>query len=285
MHKSWSAPGDGEWVPIVDKRHPDDDTRMLKTLLHPDRSRSWAELFVVAIDLSRVDVHSVAGYQEPKSEAPEAEKYVRHAKIPKKHHTQLLAAFNGGFMTEHGGYGMFIDGITLVPPKEKACTLAMLKDGSFDIGAWTNLEARKDKMLWYRQAPNCMYEDGEMHPLLKVESIRRWGATLDGNTVIRRSAVGLNKARSILYVGISNHTNARVMAEGMHHAGAATVAQLDVNWSYPKFVLYEPSTEGAELNAVALAGGFEFSEGEYVRERAMRDFFYITKKSQKETAN
>ena len=83
---------------------------------------------------------------------------------------------------------------------------------------------------------------------------------------------------NILYVGISNHTNAKVMAEGMRHAGATTVAQLDVNWSYPKFVLYEPKGKDGQLIAVALAEGFEFSESEYIRERAMRDFFYLTRK-------
>jgi hypothetical protein len=220
----------------------------------------------------------VAGYQEPKSDKPEAKDYERVAKIPTKHHAALLAAFNGGFMTEHGAYGMKIDGITLVDPIDKGCTLAKFEDGSFGIGQWTNIKQRADDMTWFRQAPNCMYEKGEMHPLLKLKDIRHWGATLDGETVIRRSAVGLNEAGNIMYVGISNHTNARVMAEGMRHAGAVTVAQLDVNWSYPKFVLYEPRKSSKELVAVALAEGFEFSEDIYIRERAMRDFFYVTRK-------
>ena len=281
VHERWSAPGDGQWVAIVDARHPDDDARMMKTLLHPDKNRSWAELFVVALDLSRVDVHAVAGYQEPKSDKPEAKDYKRVAKISPQHHANLLAAFNGGFMTEHGGYGMKIDGITLVDPKDKGCTLAKFEDGSFAVAQWKHMKQRLSDMIWYRQAPNCMYERGEMHELLRLENIRHWGATLDGDTVIRRSAVGLDEAGDIMYVGISNHTTARVMAEGMHHAGAFTVAQLDVNWSYPKFVLYEPKADNGKLIAVALAAGFEFSEDIYIRERSMRDFFYITRKERK----
>jgi hypothetical protein len=219
-------------------------------------------------------VHAVAGYQEPKSDKPEAKDYKRVAKIPEKHHALLLAAFNGGFMTEHGGYGMKIDGITLVDPKDKGCTLARFRDGSFAVAKWTNIERRESEMLWYRQAPNCMYENGEMHPALKLKDIRDWGATVD--------AVGINRAGDTLYVGISNHTNARVMADGMHHAGAVTVAQLDVNWSYPKFVLFEPDEKSKQLVAVALAQGFEFSPGIYLRERAMRDFFYVTRKAPSE---
>jgi len=278
VHKAWEAPGDGVWLPIVDAQHPNDEVRLLKTLLHPDKNRSWADLFVVAVDLRRVEVHPMAGYQEPKSDKPEAATYVRKAKIPQSDHANLLGAFNGGFMTEHGHYGMRLDGITFVDPKDKACTLCQYKDQSLGIGPWTALKARESEMLWYRQAPNCMYVDGEIHPLLQAANVRHWGATLDGDTVIRRSAVGMGPDANVLYVGISNHTNAKVMAEGMRHAGATTVAQLDVNWSYPKFVLYEPKGKDGQLIAVALAEGFEFSENEYIRERAMRDFFYLTRK-------
>jgi hypothetical protein len=68
----------------------------------------------------------------------------------------------------------------------------------------------------------------------------------------------------------------------MHHAGAVHVAQLDVNWSYPKFLLYEPGEGGPERKAVALAKGFEFDENEYIRKRSLRDFFYLTRKSKKQ---
>src|SRR5690606_28946328 len=80
----------------------------------------------------------------------------------------------------------------------------------------------------------------------------------------------------ILYVGISNHTTAKVMAAGMFHAGAASVAQMDVNWSYPKFVTYELHKDDL-LYPVALADGFEFSDKLYLRERSMRDFFYLAR--------
>ena len=94
--------------------------------------------------------------------------------------------------------------------------------------------------------------------------------------------IGINPARDILYVSITNHTNARVLADGMRHAGATEVAQLDVNWSYPKFVLFEPKTPGGPRKAVALAAGFEFSEDEYIRKKARRDFFYLMRKKPSE---
>jgi hypothetical protein len=193
-----------------------------------------------------------------------------------------LAAFNGGFMTEHGSYGMHLDGVTLVKPKDKACSIAAYPDDRLRVASWEKLKEDEAKFKWWRQVPNCMAEDGKLHFLLgdgaKESWSRKWGATLDGDTVIRRSAIGLSRGGDMLLMAITNHTNARAVADAMLHAGAQTVAQLDVNWSYPKFVLFEPEAEGAPRKAVALAPGFEFSEDEYIRKPNRRDFFYLMRK-------
>ena len=276
--KAWSAPGDGKWVPMFDPRHPGELPYMMKTLLHPDGGRSWAEVFVVAIDLRRVRLYAVAGTREPAADSPKGEKYERSALIPSEHDEELLGAFNGGFMTEHGGFGMKIDGVTIVKPKPNACTIAAYNDDSLRIAPWHDIAADEPKMRWYRQAPECMWAADKLHPGLQGGKGLKWGATLDGDTVIRRSAIGLNAARDVLYVSITNHTSARVLADGMHHCGAIDVAQLDVNWSYPKFVTFEPGRDNPQLQAIALADGFEYSPDEYVRKRQRRDFFYLLRK-------
>ncbi len=276
MHQSWSAPGDGEWVPILTRgvREP----FMWKTLLHPDESRSWAELFVVALDLERLDVRLVAGSKEPQANNKAAETYQRLAKIPEPEQASVLAAFNGGFMTEHGGWGMFTDGVGLVTPRDNGCALVAYKDGSFKIGTFSTLRATVPEAVWYRQGPECMAENGKLHPGLLASHVRKWGATLDGETVIRRSAVGLDATGKILFFAITNHTTAPVLARGMLHIGAPTVLQMDVNWSYPKFVLFEKDDPDGKLKALALAPGFEFSDDEYLRKRSIRDFFYVLPK-------
>ena len=82
VHASWSAPGDGQWVAMPDARHPDAPPAMYKTLLHPDRNRSWAEVFVVAVDLRQVDLHLMAGRYEPKSFEKKAKDYPPPAVVP-----------------------------------------------------------------------------------------------------------------------------------------------------------------------------------------------------------
>ncbi len=277
--KDWSAPGDGEWVGVRDARHPEEPPRMFKTLLHPDKGRSWAEVFVIAIDLKQVELFPIAGTQEPQPDSDEAKKYVREGKIPIASQTELLAAFNGGFMTEHGGYGMKLDGVTIAKPKPRACTIALYKDGSLRIASWPELQSGEDDMLWFRQTPECMWENDKLHAGLQAGAgLKKWGSTVDGETVIRRSGIGLNPERSVLFVAITNHTSARVLADGLHHAGATDVAQLDVNWSYPKFVTFEPIGRTSVLHPVPLAPGFEYSDDEYLRKKEKRDFFYILRK-------
>jgi hypothetical protein len=274
MHERWGAPGDGQWVALPEGTPPA-QARMFKTLLHPDQKRSWAELFVVALDLRRVHVHLVPGTREPHATQKEAMEMTRIGRVPDEHHKGVLAAFNGGFKTEHGHYGMSVNGITLVAPHEATCTVAYFKDGSLRIGSWPKLKDDLDETSWWRQTPNCMFEDGRMHPRLAEGWVHKWGSTLDGQTVIRRSAIGIDASGSTLYVGISNHTTAPAIASGMRHAGAVTVAQLDINFSFPKFVTFRASRLSKLRFAVPLADGFEFSEHEYLRKPSNRDFFYV----------
>ena len=276
--KAWSAPGDGKWVPMLDARRPGEPAYMMKTLLHPDAGRSWAEVFVVAVDLRRVRMYAVAGTREPAADSPEGEKYERAALIPSAHDEELLGAFNGGFMTEHGGYGMKLDGVTLVKPKPNACTMAVYADDSVRIAPWKDIAADEPRMRWFRQAPECMWSNDTLHPGLVGGKGLKWGATLDGDPVLNRSAIGLPADRDVLYVSITNHSTARVLADGMHHCGAVDVAQLDVNWSYPKVVTFEAGEGGPERKAVALAEGFEYSPDEYIRKKQRRDFFYLMRK-------
>jgi hypothetical protein len=134
-------------------------------------------------------------------------------------------------------------------------------------------------MTWFRQTPGCLYENGEMHKGLTVEQNTMWGSTLDKSTVIRRSAIGLSEDGKILYVGISEATTATAIAKAMHHGGAHHIAQLDVNFSYPKFVTVEPRDGDAKNPTVkAIIDGFEYTEDDYVRNDMKRDFFYLTRK-------
>lgn len=279
VHRQLAAPGDGTWVGMVDPRHPGEPSRMVKTLLHPDRNRSWATVAVVAIDLRQAELHLVAGRHEPEARTPEGKAYERRGLVEPGHLNALLAAFNGGYKGEHGHYGMKVGGVALVPARSLSCAVARYDDGRVTVASWDKLVADEGSLAWWRQTPTCMVEQGEPSPVLSMKGYG-WGASsVSGTTVIRRSAIGIDRGGKTLFVGIGDFTTASAIAEAMRHAGATTVAQLDVNFSFPKFVTFQPREPGStELVAMPLTEHFELSEDDYVRKPAARDFFYLTRR-------
>lgn len=269
-HETASAE-DGNWQPVSTRTGK--GGAMYRTIVHPDRERAYAELFVFALDLSKVSVHAVAGSIEPKSTEHGAAT-ARPGVIPESDRDSLIAAFNGGFKAEHGQFGMMVDGTELLAPRPRSCTFAASADGSLRIGPWDAMAGRE--LSWWRQTPGCMLQDGVLHPGLRSEDSRNWGATLEGKTVIRRSAVGLSADARTLFVGISNSTTARALALGMQHVGARDVAQLDVNFSFPRFLLYREGKAGGRLNAVGAVRDLLYQPDEYLGHASSRDFFYVT---------
>jgi len=276
-----AAPGDGVWVPVPDPEHPEAPAVMYKTLLHPDPERNYAELFIVSMPSGQVKLTSVPGTEEPASENPAAATLPGRGLIPSDQRGQLLAAFNGGFRAEHGHHGMMVGGVTLLQPRADMCTTAGYEDGSLQIGTYSRLAALPQKPLWYRQSPRCMVELGALHPGLRDPNARGWGATLDGETVIRRSAIGLSQDGERLFVAVTNFTTARALAQGMRAAGGWNVAQLDVNRSFPKFLLF-PRDEAGKRHAVSLFQGFLYEPEEMIEEPNPRDFFYLVRRPSEE---
>jgi hypothetical protein len=124
-----------------------------------------------------------------------------------------------------------------------------------------------------------MIESGALHRGLTVEKNRNWGATLEGEVVIPRSAAGLDDEGTTLYFSLSHDATPRVIAEGMRHAGATTVAQLDVNWPYPRLLVFQRDASG-KLVAASPVKDVPFDPEDYLRKPSKRDFFYVTRRSE-----
>jgi hypothetical protein len=278
-----AADADGVWVPVPDPEHPAEPALMHATLIHPDRERGYAELFVVALPSAAILLRPAPGSEEPASDNPRAATLPSRGLIPARTRERLLAAFNGGFRAEHGRHGMMVDGVTLLPARADMCTVAGYADGTLQIGTYSRLRALAEKPRWYRQSPRCMVEDGVLNARLRDPNAKGWGATLDGDTIIRRSAIALSRDRATLYVAVSNYTSARSLALGMQAVGGWSVAQLDVNKSFPKFVLFPRDARGAR-HAESLFEGFMYQPHEMLDEPSQRDFFYVLRRDGEERA-
>jgi hypothetical protein len=272
-----AAAADGLWVPVSDLQHPDSPVVIYKTMVHPDPRRSFAVLAVMALDLRAFELHLVAGTHEPTSYR--VARKDRNGLIRADHAERLVAAFNGGFRASHGQYGMMLGGVEYLPPRSVACTLVRYREGELRIGTWSKLEPTRSAMLYYRQTPPCLVEDGVTNlRLQRDEYAKGWGATVSGDTVIRRSAVGLDRGGSVLLYGLGDGLTAQAIARGMKAAGAHGAALLDVNYSYPRFLLYRQPAPGAVPLAIsAIIPTLEYQRDEYVARPSRRDFFYVTR--------
>jgi hypothetical protein len=270
----FAGDGDGTWIAMPDAGAPADAPAMWKSVVHPDPKRTFAAVAIVAIDLKRIDLRLVAGTQEPESTGVPRER--RKGMVPAEHFGDLVAVFNGGFKATHGHYGMMIDGDTFLPPRDIACTIGLFRDGSIQIRTWPALKGSEADMAAYRQTPPCLVEQGKENDALSVEYNKNWGAAVGGETVIRRSAIGIDKAGRTLFYGLGEAVTAQALARAMHVAGAEGAAQLDVNYSYPRFLLYgkQPGVDGPRALS-ALIPGLKYTSWEYVGDASPRDFFYL----------
>jgi hypothetical protein len=275
--KRVSTPADGIWVPIPDPLQPDANYTMYKSVVHPDARRPFAALAVVIIEVESFDLHLVAGTREPKSNHVRRDD--RPGIIPREHTDSLFAAFNGGFKATHGHYGMAIDGVEYLPPRDYACTFAKYRDGRMRIATFSKMKGETKSMQYYRQTPPCLVEDGELHSQLHYhEHAKGWGATVSGETVIRRSAIGLSQDGKLLFYGLGELMTAQAIARGMQAAGAHGVAELDVNHAYPRFLFFDRPVAAEPPKATsAIIPSLEYYSDQYVTRPSRRDFFYLTR--------
>ena len=253
------------------------DTKALaKALVHPHPIKPQASVVIVAIDLRRVQLVLVAGTEEPESTV--VPKDHRPGLVPAADLPSLLAVFNGGFMAKHGKFGMMVNGEEFLPSKDDGCLVAILDDGTIKISSPAALDPIRTRIHSFRQTPPCLVEEGITHPKLPQEDTARlWGAAIGGNREIRRTALGLDASGTILLFGIGEWIWARDLANAMKAAGAVSAAELDINWSYTRFLLYNNASPPEVVST--LIEKVEYTKTGYVTKPVTRDFFYLKKKS------
>ncbi len=274
-----AATGDGVWAAIPDPEDASSAAVMYKSLVHPDLRRGFAVLAVVAMEREAFEIHLIAGTSEP--ESPRVLPKDRPGMIPAADHAALFAAFNGGFKATHGQYGMLLDGVEYLPPHDYSCTFVRYKDDRLAFGTYSKLKSGFGDMLFYRQTPPCLVEDGDLNKQVETsEYVKGWGATVSGDTVIRRSAIGLSKDGKTLLYGIGDALTAQSLGRGMKAAGAWWSAELDVNYSYPRFLLYTRPNGATPVATSSIIPGIDYQKDQYIH-ASPRDFFYLTRTKKK----
>jgi hypothetical protein len=270
-----AKPGDGAWTPYFegDRGAPIG----VRTTVHPSATKPQPYVAIVALDLRKVALHLVAGTIEPASTGVDPSH--RGALVAPADLGDLLAVFNGGFMERHGHWGMRLGPDVYVPPRNEGCTVAMYPDGSVRVRPWPELAASESTATAWRQTPPCLVDHGNPHPTLAEPKTRAWGGAVGGALDIRRSALGVDATGRVLLYGSGEWTLPRDLAVAMRAAGAVDVAELDINYSYTKFLTFGRAEPGGRLEVTGtLVPKTKHTRFGYVEKPAERDFFYLTRR-------
>lgn len=147
-------------------------------------------------------------------------------------HTQLLAAFNGGFLMGPGcipcgAGGMEVANQVLVPLVNGMTSLVLDPNGRASMGVWgQGFPAAGTTVNSVRQCLPPLVSGGRASP--NVGNISAWGATLGGGDLTARSAMGIDAHGNLLYAG-SMSALPSDLANALVSAGAVTAMELDIN--------------------------------------------------------
>jgi hypothetical protein len=178
-------------------------------------------------------------------------------------------------MPRHGRWGMRVAETTLLPPRDLGCTVAVLTSGAVRIRTWPALASAELSFL--RQTPPCLLEQGNVHADLLAGRDKAWAGQTPGLITRRRSALGLSADASRLFYAIGVETSPKHLATGLLAAGAHDAAQLDINWNWTRFLLYERTETGSPAVTATLAQ-VEHTKRDYVAAPSKRDFFYLLRR-------
>jgi hypothetical protein len=268
-----TTPGEGLWTAYL--RDGNGNVDAYRTFLQPDPQRPYATVAVVAFNLQATRLHFVLGYEEPASRIFIS----RPARIPANdlQPGKLLAAFNGGFKAEHGHFGVMLDGVILIPPREGFGTVAIFKDGKVLLGAWgTDISASPQLIAWRQNGP-LIIQNGQINPHTAVTDPLVWGYTTDGSTATGRSALGISQDGSILYYAVGFNLTLPVLTRAIQDAGAFQAIQLDINNFYTHFEAFTLGSDN-QLTAVPLLDQMKGPGDHRYLTINKRDFFYVTAK-------
>lgn len=239
-----------------------------KTYLRPDRNRPYARLVLVAMDMRQLELGMQAGYEDPRPVAGPP----GSGRLPDDAAGDLVAVFNGAFKTSHGGYGMMVQGRTLVPARPGAASIVIDRSGDVGFGSWPE-GAEPEGLVAFRQNLDPLVAGFKVNPSGRSE----WGERLAGSAVLtQRTALCLNADGQLLYAW-GEEIGADTLAQALQRAGCQYAVHLDMNPKHCGFALaafldgerqelqFEIADRGMDINPVRMAT------------YSPKDYFYLTR--------
>ncbi len=262
--------GEGQWSAYL--QNSSGEVVAYRTYLQPDPDRPYSLVAIVAFNLKAVQLNYVLGYEEPLSEVS----FPRPGAIPEeiRNSPALLAVFNGGFKARHGHFGVMVDGVVILPPKESLGTVGFYKDGALRIGEWGDEISAVPELATWRQNGPLVVHHGVINPLVEDPQPEIWGYTIKETAAIWRSGIGVSGDGRTLYYYAGPSIALPVLARVMILSGASDAIQLDINNYWVHFDAIQATSKGPVPKPL-----FEIMGQENCRRYLYpypKDFFFIT---------
>lgn len=221
--------GEGVWQPLGTA--VGGAPAMYSTLIRANLDGS-ALAAVVWIDQTAVRAQLFPGTREPAGAG-----YTTPSAIPSDQQSQLLAAFNSGFLLKESQGGFYLEGRDAVPLHNGNAAAHIDTDGNLTVGMLGRDFDVGPNTAAIRQNLPLIVDAGVAAATTSDGDNRVWGATLGHTPFVWRSALAVRADGSLLYVagpGLSS----RMLANVLVSAGAIRAMELDINPSWVTFNVY-----------------------------------------------
>jgi len=220
--------GEGEWVAISRVRK--------KPIVYATSIRPlWCYGSVVAT-MASYDPNKVRTGLFNGSEIPGGKGWRNSSKIKTNAEKALIASFNGGFRFEHEPGGYVTEGKIVRKLRKGYATFGIRNDGTSTIGVWGKDMTNDGSWASLRQnLPPLLYQGKVVyHTYNKVD----WGKDFDNKLYNFRSAACIRTDGLMMFV-VVDKVNIAMLADTLLVAGCSTAMQLDINGTWPYFVVYD----------------------------------------------
>jgi hypothetical protein len=232
-----SLPGEGVWQSLVSLKG---EPAIRAAFLRPDAQHTSYLVGVVWLNQKLVKMVLHPGYTVPGGSG-----WSQPSQVPDSQRSALLATFNSGFTMTDANGGYWQDGQTAVPLRSGAASMVLSKDGHVDVVNWNGATPGPD-VAAVRQNLGLLVDNGAITPDVNSTTTKTWGVTVGNKTYVWRSAVGIRKDGSLLFV-VGASLSVRTLANIVHDAGAVRAMELDINQSWTNFITYTHPSNGVAV--------------------------------------
>jgi hypothetical protein len=163
---------------------------------------------------------------------------------------RVIAGFNGGFKLTYTNVGFVAGGHVAAPLQRGLASIVTYSSGITDIGAWgAGVPQAGASVYSVLQNQSLLVNDGVAAATVSSCIITCWGSTIQGLTVVARSALGITASGELVWAA-GEHLTPAGLADALIGAGAVRAIELDINPDWVAGYLYVHHASGPVANPV-----------------------------------